>query len=208
MNESVAVLGGSGHARVVISTLRAAGVPILGVYDDNSDARGTKVLGVEVLGPLEQAVTDGATRAVIAIGNNLVRKRLADSPALAEMEFATVVHPHSFVDPGVRLGAGTVVFAGAVVQPGTVLGRHTIVNTGATIDHDNEIADFCQVCPGAHLAGSVRLEEGVFVATGASLVPGVRVGSWTIVGAGSVVVNDLPANTVAFGVPARPQRPN
>jgi len=175
------------------------------VYDDAPGSLGRQVLGVDVCGPLSQAVADGARRAVIAIGSNEVRKRLADDPALAGLEFASVVHPHSFVDPSVRLGAGTVVFAGAVVQPECVIGRHAIVNTGATVDHDSCLGDFSQVCPGAHLAGNVSLDEGVFIATGATLVPGVRVGAWSIVGAGAAVLGDLPAGVKALGVPARPR---
>ena len=203
MTQGVVVLGGGGHAKVVISTLRAAGVVVPAVYDDAPGSQGQQVLGVEVRGPLSQAVADGARRAVIAIGSNEVRKRLAADPDLAGLEFASVVHPHSFVDPSVRLGAGTVVFAGAVIQPECVIGRHAIVNTGATVDHDSCLGDFSQVCPGAHLAGNVSLDEGVFIATGATLVPGVRVGAWSIVGAGAAVLNDLPAGVKALGVPAR-----
>ena len=205
MKEAVVVLGGGGHAKVVVSALRAARISIAGVYDDADHSPGRRVLGVEVRGPISQAVADGNRWAVIGIGSNEVRKRLVEDPALAGLEFATVVHPYSFVDPSVRLGAGTVVFAGAVIQPDSVIGRHTIVNTGATVDHDANIGDFCQVCPGAHLAGRVHLEEGVFIATGASLVPGVRVEAWSTVGAGAVVVGNLPAGVTAFGVPARPR---
>jgi len=206
MKEVVVVLGGGGHAKVVISTLRAAGISVPGVYDVADGSLGRRILGVEVLGPDEQVVPDGASWAVIGIGSNEGRKRLAGNPVLAGLEFATVVHPHSFVDPSVSLGAGTVVCAGAVIQPGVVVGRHVIVNTGATVDHDAHIGDFCQVSPGAHLAGKVHLEEGVLVAVGASLVPGVRVGAWSTVAAGAVVLDDLPAGVVAMGVPARISR--
>jgi acetyltransferase-like isoleucine patch superfamily enzyme len=37
--------------------------------------------------------------------------------------------------------------------------------------------------------------------------PGVTIGDNTVVGAGSVVTGDLPAGVVAFGSPARVQRP-
>ena len=205
MTEEVAVLGGGGHAKVVISTLRAAGFTVSAVYDDADGSRGRHVLGVEVRGPLSAAIADGARRAVIAIGSNEVRKQLATSPTLAGLEFVSVVHPHSYVDPSVRLDAGTVVFAGAVLQPECKVGQHVIVNTGATVDHDSCLHDFSQVCPGAHLAGNVTLEEGVFIATGATLVPGVSVGAWSTVGAGAAVLRDLPAGVKALGVPARPR---
>ncbi|PYQ19463.1 MAG: hypothetical protein DMF81_21780, partial [Acidobacteria bacterium] len=44
---------------------------------------------------------------------------------------------------------------------------------------------------------------GSFVGAGATLLPGVRVGRGSFVAAGSVVIGDIPAGTLAAGVPAR-----
>src|SRR6185369_11988585 len=38
----------------------------------------------------------------------------------------------------------------------------------------------------------------------AILYPGIRIGPNSVVGAGSVVVSDVPPNTLVMGVPARP----
>jgi len=195
---SVWVLGAGGHAKVVIATLRAAGQEVAGVLDDDASRHGTTVLGVPVAGPVERA-TGG--EAVVAIGDNAVRKRIAE--ALPDVRWATAVHPSAVVHPSVTVGAGSVVFAGAVVQPEAHLGRHVIVNTGATIDHDSRLAEYVHIAPGANLAGDVQLDEGVFLGIGARVIPGVRVGAWTTVGAGGVVVGDLPGGVTAVGVPAR-----
>lgn len=37
---------------------------------------------------------------------------------------------------------------------------------------------------------------------GASVLPGVKIGNGAIVAAGSVVVNDVPSNTLVAGCPA------
>jgi len=34
------------------------------------------------------------------------------------------------------------------------------------------------------------------------VIPGVSIGAGTYIGAGSVVINDIPANSLAVGVPA------
>lgn len=49
----------------------------------------------------------------------------------------------------------------------------------------------------------VRIEDGADVGTGAIVLPGVTVGRNSIIGAGAVVVEDVPANAVVAGVPAR-----
>ena len=51
------------------------------------------------------------------------------------------------------------------------------------------------------------IEDGVFLGSGTTLVAPVRVSRKAMTGAGSVVTRDLPAETVAYGVPARPRRP-
>lgn len=198
---SVWVIGGGGHAKVVIATLQASGTAIAGVLDDDAAKHGQTVLGVPIVGLLGE-VASGEHEAILAIGDNAARKQVA--ARLGGARWATAVHPSAVVHPSVTIGKGTVVFAGAVIQPDTRLGAHAIVNTGATVDHDCELSDYVHVAPGTHLAGGVRLGEGVFLGIGAVAIPGVSVGAWTTVGAGAAVVADLAAAVTAVGVPARP----
>lgn len=198
--DEVHVIGAGGHAKVVIGTLDAAGYTVKAVYDDDERRWGGRLLGVPIVGAVADLRALGRVRAVVAIGDNRIRKIIADE--FPDLDLLTVVHPRAEVHDSARLGRGTVVFAGAVIQPDAVIGAHNIINTSATIDHDCVLGDYVQVAPGSHLSGNVRLGEGVFLGTGSATVPGVRVGSWTTVGAGSVVVKDLPPDVVAVGVPA------
>ena len=198
---SVLVVGAGGHAKVVIATLRAAGHAIAGVLDDAPEPVGRTVLGIPVIGPIAR-LGDHDGPAVLAIGSNRVRRRLA--AAYPEANWLAVVHPSAVVDESVRVGEGAVVFAGAVVQPDTVVGRHAIVNTGATVDHDGRLGAFVHVGPGAHLSGNVMIGEGGFLGVGACAAPGTTIGAWATVGAGAAVVRDLPPNVTSVGVPARP----
>jgi sugar O-acyltransferase (sialic acid O-acetyltransferase NeuD family) len=195
------VVGSGGHAKVVIATARAAGMAVAAIVDDDPATHGRRVLGVEVAGAAGPILADPGRLAVLAIGDNQARKRLADG---ARCRFATVVHPTAVVHETATLGPGTVVFAGAIIQPETVLGAHVIVNTGASIDHDCAIGAWVHVAPGVRLAGNVTLGDGVFVGIGTVAIPGIRVGAWTTVGAGAAVVTDLPPGVTAVGVPARP----
>lgn len=201
MNTAVAVIGAGGHAKVVISTLQTAGYTIEGVFDDDPAKWGTTVLGVPVIGAIHQVSEAGFTEAIIAIGDNAVRQKLARQ--LRNLRWQAVVHPQAWVHPSATIGAGSVVFAGAVIQPEARIGEHVIINTGATVDHECIVSDFSHVAPGAHLAGRVVVEEGVFVGMGCNVIQGCRIGAWTIVGAGAVVVRNLPAYATAVGVPAR-----
>lgn len=196
------VIGGGGHAKVVVATLRLLSRTVLMVYDDNPRTWGTTVYGVPVHGPVDRAHEDHSVHGLLGIGRNDVRAHL--SSRLDGLVWTSAVHPRAWMDDTAHMEPGTIVMAGAIIQPGAQLGRHVIINTGATVDHDCAIGAYCHVAPGAHLAGHVELGEGVFVGAGASIVPGVRVGAWSTIGAGAAVISDVPAHTTVVGVPARP----
>lgn len=200
-SDPVVVLGAGGHAKVVISTLCAAGYEIAAVLDDDVTKHGSEIMGVKIVGSLKKADSLGYSCGVIAVGENATRKKISDR--VKNLEWLTVVHPQAYVDPSVRLGEGTFVFAGAVLQADTVVGRHVIINTGATVDHDCILEDFVHIAPGSHLAGDVEVGEGAFLGLASGVIPGVCVGAWSNVGAGGMVVDDVTARATVIGIPAR-----
>jgi sugar O-acyltransferase (sialic acid O-acetyltransferase NeuD family) len=193
--DGIVVIGAGGHAKVLISTLTARGLPIAAVFDDDDskwgmDAHGTRVSRIE---------RERGGSAIIGIGDNAQRREMASA---LKFEWQTVVHPSACVHPSAKLGRGTVVFAGAVVQPDAVIGDHVIVNTGATIDHDCVIGDYAHLAPGVHLSGAVHVGEGAFIGIGTGVSPGVRIGRWSPLGAGALAIRDLADGVVAVGGPA------
>ncbi|MDW8289326.1 MAG: acetyltransferase [Armatimonadota bacterium] len=199
--EPIAIIGAGGHARVVIGTLQELGLPVGAIFDDNHNIWGLAILGVPVVGGISRLAKEGYRRAIIAIGDNAARRRL--SLQLRGVEWATIVHPHTWVHSSVQIGEGTVVFAGAVIQPEVRIGNHVIINTGATVDHECVIGDYAHIAPGAHLAGRVEIGEGAFIGIGSSVIQCRKVGAWAVVGAGAAVVRDIPERVTAVGVPAR-----
>lgn len=201
----VAVIGAGGHAKVVISTLQAAGQTVAAVFDDDPVKWGSHLLGVPVRGPVAGLREAGFRAAVIAVGDNADRQRIAGG--LSGLEWVSAIHPTAYVHPSARIGPGTVVFAGAAIQPDSAVGAHVIINTGAKVDHDCFLGDYVHLAPGVHLAGGARISPGSFLGVGVSVIQGVQIGEWTTVGAGAAVIGSLPARVTAVGVPARPVKP-
>ncbi len=127
--DPVAVIGAGGHGRVVAGALAASGTAVAGFYDDDPELWGREIGDSIVLGPILDLARSATRRAVVAIGDNHIRKRIAET---FDVDWVTVVHPYSWVDTSVDLGPGTVVAPGAVVQPGAVVGA------GAVALHDVE----------------------------------------------------------------------
>lgn len=195
------VIGAGGHAKVVISAIQALGLDVSEVYDDDPAKWGTAIQGVPVIGALELLKSKKGVRAVIGVGNNLIRKKISE---MFDVSWQTVIHPRAIVHPSVKIGAGVVVFAGAVIQPDSILGAHCIVNTSAIVDHDCILGDFVHVGPGVNICGGVSVGTGTLLGVGTSVIPSLEIGSWATVGAGSAVVHDVHSNVTVLGSPARP----
>ena len=194
------VVGAGGHGKSVISVLLACGMTVEGVYDDDETLWGQTLLGVPVVGAINQLATIGQRRGVLAIGNNYQRAQFAEQLSL---DWISAIHPSAIVHPSAKISTGTVVCAGAVIQPDCRVGSHSIVNTGATLDHDCELGNFVSIGPGSSLAGAVQVAELTMVGTGCAILPGITIGQRSCIGAGSTVIRDVGEGITAYGVPAR-----
>ena len=199
MNDSIVLIGGSGHARVIMDCIRASGREVFGILDDGLPA-GTLVQGVEVLGRTADHEKYKDHPFLIAIGSNAVRKAIDGK---LDVSWATVVHPRAVVSPWAALGEGTVVMPNAVVNAGASVGRHCIINTGAIAEHDNVLGDFVHLSPNAALGGTVRVGELSHIGIGACVRNNITICGGCTVGAGAAVVCDLTEPGTYVGVPAR-----
>jgi sugar O-acyltransferase (sialic acid O-acetyltransferase NeuD family) len=199
------VIGGGGHAKVLISTLLLQQREVLGFVDVKPSVG--PVLGVPRLGD------DGAVQrhspkhvqlvnGIGSIGCTAARRSIYDRFRQANYIFANVIHPAAVIAPDVELEDGVQVMAGAVVQPGTRLGSDAIINTGARIDHDCVIESHAHVAPGAVLSGHVHVGSGSHIGAGACILQHIIVGARVTVGAGAVVLRDVPADVTVVGIPA------
>lgn len=200
----IIVLGNGGHSKVIqdmISTLK--NYTLRAVLDDKY-LKEVEERGI-LYGPFSSLthLLNEQVKVVIAIGNNSVRKKLADSIPLRPSQYASIVHPTAVVSSSASIGSGTVVMPYAVIHAEASIGRHCIINTGAIIEHENKLGDYVHISPGAVLTGNVSVEEGAHVGASAAVIPGMDIGSWSVVGAGSTVITPIPSYCTAVGTPAK-----
>ena len=202
--KKIAIIGASGHGKVVADIARLNQYEEIVFLDDNPDIVecGTyKVVGTS------QEFRNYAKRGydlIVAIGNAKIPQQIQEEIEDDGLCCTTLIHPSSVIAEHVEIGSGSVVMANAVINPSTKIGRGCIINTCASVDHDNQTADYVHVSVGAHLAGSVSVGERTWIGIGAVVSNNVEICGDCMIGAGGVVVKDIPENCTVVGNPAKP----
>ncbi len=206
--QTCVILGCGGHGRVVLDILRGAAIyEAVGFVDSNPEMIGRRIDGIEVLGTPNDlpALRDrlGVGHAIVAIGDNGVRRALSDEIESIGFELINAIHPSANVARNVTLGRNIVISAGALVCAHCQIGDSVILNTGCIVDHETLVGTATHICPGSRLAGRVAVESGAFIGIGATIIQSLRIGYEAVVGAGAVVIDDVAPMSTVVGVPAR-----
>lgn len=205
----ILVVGGGGHAKVVLDALRCNSYEIVGILEADVHLVGTDVCGIPVIGTDADAwrfFQEGVTHAVVAIGhlgNYSVRKKCIQRLLEIGFELDTIIHKSAVVSPYAQLQQGTVVLAGAIINAGARVGAHCIINTGAIVEHDVVLGENVHVAPKAAISGGSTVGDNCLIGMGSSVIQGRTIGDDCVVGAGSVVIRDIPDRTTVVGVPAK-----
>ncbi len=123
----------------------------------------------------------------------------------------------------VRLGKdvylGTFPSGSLSIGSNTYIGRYSIILAydNVQIGKDCLIAPYCHITDTSHnfddvnqpirlqqlKAEKVIIEDDVWLGAGVSVLPGVTIGRGSVIGARAVVSKDIPAYSIAVGVPAK-----
>ncbi|QZA78321.1 acetyltransferase [Deefgea tanakiae] len=200
----LAILGASGHGKVIADAALLSGWDEVIFYDDawpEKEMNGRwPIVGNTAALLMRILPFDGV---VVGIGNNKIRLEKTQQLALLDLPVVTIVHPSAVISPFSMIGYGSVVLANSVVQVDTSVGVAALINTSSTVDHDCVLADGVHICPGAHLAGGVHVGEKSWIGIGSSIKQLVNIGANVMIGAGAVVVTDIVDSVTVAGVPAR-----
>lgn len=201
----LALLGASGHGKVIADMALLCGWTAIEFFDDAWPQRSKNGLW-PVSGNTEALLSrltefDGV---LVSIGDCKARWEKHQLLVSRGASLVSIVHPSAQISPHASLGKGSVVMAVAAINIDAAVGEACIINTGATVDHDCRLGDAVHVSPGAHLSGSVAIGAGSWIGVGAAIKHGMQIGSHAMVGAGAVVVRPVEDRQTVVGNPARP----
>ncbi len=131
------------------------------------------------------------------------------------VELADRVHVYRGTIIEVGQGGGVSIGEYTQVQPGCNLngflkqikiGRKVMVSAGcALIPYQHKLDDLMIAMADQPLTskGDIIIEDDVWLGMGVKVMDGVRIGQGSVVGANAVVTKDIPAYSIAVGVPAK-----
>ena len=121
------------------------------------------------------------------------------------------LHRHFFIARWISQHAKKT--TGGEIHPGATIGKGLLIDHGAgvVIGETTEIGDNCTIYQGVTLGGTGKdkgkrhptLGDNVMVGSGAKILGPFKVGDNAKVAAGAVVLDEVPPNCTAVGVPAR-----
>ncbi|EHJ06126.1 acetyltransferase [Marinobacter manganoxydans] len=200
----IAILGASGHGKVIADAAEQLGWQHVTFFDDAwPDVKKNGPWTVNGKTEALLARLSDFEGVVVGIGNNRIREEKQRKLARAGAKLVSIVHPTATVSSHASIGPGTVVFANAVINPCANVGGGVILNTGAVVEHDCVVGNFVHISPNAVLAGGVKLGQQVWVGACASIKQLISVGEASIVGMGAVVTKDVESGVTVVGNPAR-----
>lgn len=100
-----------------------------------------------------------------------------------------------FINENVQITCGGTIEIGG----GCAIGRDVVIRS-----YDGHFIDK----PGYQISEPIHIGDHVWIGQGAQILKGVTIGDGAIIAAGAIVTHDVPAHTLAAGVPARVIREN
>lgn len=111
---------------------------------------------------------------------------------------------------GIKIGSGCEIYSNITwgSEPYLInIGDNVRITSGVKfVTHDGGIWTLrkMKLLEKADIFGRINIGNNVHIGLNTIIMPGVTIGNNCIIGCGAVVTKDIPDNTVAVGVPARP----
>ena len=131
-------------------------------------------------------------RVVIGDGTHILRDSVLETGQGGNIEIGT----DTFLHPRTQVMA----YNGDVT-----MGDHVAVAPGCAFyayNHGTRVGELIKR-QALETRGGIEVGDGAWLGFGVIVLDGVRIGKGAIIGAGSVVTEDIPANAIAVGNPAR-----
>lgn len=201
----VAIFGAGGLGLDIGIDMMAYGDKVVFLDDNISVKSRVDAIGATLVGGREKLEDPRFLRRhdlIIGIGDNHLRRKLADIACRNGAKLATFIHPDTSVGLRITIGEGVIIMRGALISNQAHIDKGSLICNGASVPHDCFVGRFVNICDNVTL-GACRVGDYSFLGMGVTVNTGITIGRNAYIGLGAVVVRNIPDNALAYGVPAR-----
>ncbi|MGI1677490.1 MAG: NeuD/PglB/VioB family sugar acetyltransferase [Cellvibrionaceae bacterium] len=203
MSKPVIILGGGGHASVLVDILVNQGRDILALISPNNIKERRVFDGLKHYASDDYVLSFSADEIELVNGIGSLPGETARFEIYKKFTnlgyvFSSVISSASIVSKIVELSNGVQIMPGAIINAGVIIGGNTIINSGAIIEHDCRIGENNHIAPGVSISGNVITDKQVHVGTGASIIQNIELGENVVVGAGAIVTCNVPSFSTVY----------
>lgn len=211
--KKVVILGGSGIGMIAASLIdKMPDATVLGFLNDYIEV-GTKIgkfKKIEVIGntdDLEKFLEDPDVYVFIAyVGmknekstyEKIQRLKIPSDRWISLIDNSAVI-PQEYC----KIGKGVLISPLVQLSPDSEISDNCILLGNSFVGHDSFLDYFAHVATNAVVGANVHVGKGVHIGSNATIREKVTIGDYSLVGSGAVVLNDVPANSIVVGNPAR-----
>jgi sugar O-acyltransferase (sialic acid O-acetyltransferase NeuD family) len=191
MNDDILMIGGGGHAYVLLDILNILKIKVHGYISPEKSTLNLEYLGDDSYLTPNQC---NKFKLINAIGSIVIphkRKHVFLYYKNMGFRFKTVVHPNATISRSAQILEGAQIMAGVILQPGVIIKPNTIINTRATIDHHSIIKEHTHVAPGTTICGNVTIGDLCHIGPNSTIIQGVTIKNETFIPAHTLVKENI-----------------
>lgn len=138
-----------------------------------------------------------------AIGNLKIRKKIIAKILKYKKPITSIKHPSAIQSKTANFKDSSLM-AKSFLSNNVKIGKYSVIGTGSYIHHDTIIGQNCLIGGGTQIGASVTVGNNVLFGIGSVVASKtITIGSNSIIAAGTVVLENIPENSLVLGNPGR-----
>ena len=209
--QDIVIYGAGGFGREVACTINKINEispkwNLLGFFDDGVE-KNTKIshFGNVLGGMADLNAWKSKLNVVIAIGNPITVKNVAEKINNDNVKFPNIIHPNvcnsdktTFV-----IGKGNIIQTDCRFSCNVRIGDFNVLNSSVVLGHDVSIGNFNSMMPGVRISGEVNMGDCNFFGVNSVVLQQIKIKNNVRLAAGSVLMTKPKESCLYIGVPAK-----